>query len=120
MDERQVKHQFPTDHLHLNTISSHKDLKSYVIKGVEIDIKEKSNSVFVSKTSFADKIYIVDNETGKAFQELEFPEFDAIFEIDISNDGNKIVFAGQKNLKSDIYIYDLVTEEITAITDGTA
>ena len=72
---------------------------------------------FVSKTSFADKIYIVDNETGKASQKLEFSEFDAIFEIDVSNDGDKIVFAGQKNLKSDIYIYDLITEEITAITD---
>lgn len=72
---------------------------------------------FVSKTSFADKIYIVDNKTGKASQELEFPEFDAIFEIDISNDGNKIVFAGQKNLKRDIYIYDLNSEKITAITD---
>jgi len=72
---------------------------------------------FVSKTSFADNIYIVDNETGKASQELEFPEFDAIFEIDISNDGNKIVFAGQKDLKRDIYIYDIVSKEITAITD---
>ena len=73
--------------------------------------------VFVSKTSFADKIYIIDYKSGKAVQELAFPEFDAIFEIDISNDGNKIVFAGQKDLKSDIYIYDLNTEKLTVVTD---
>lgn len=71
----------------------------------------------VSKTSFADKLYIVDSETGKTFKEIEFTDFDAIFEIDISNDGKKIVFAGQRDLKSDIYIYDLTSSEITAITN---
>jgi len=71
----------------------------------------------VSKTSFADRLYTVDAETGKNISEIEFDDFDAVFEIDISNDGKKIVFSGQKNLKSDIYIYDLASEEITAITN---
>ncbi|MBT3755663.1 MAG: hypothetical protein HOG24_05235, partial [Candidatus Cloacimonetes bacterium] len=71
----------------------------------------------VSKTSFADKLYIIDVKSGKSSRELEFSEFDAIFEIDVSNDGNRIVFSGQKDLKSDIYIYDLITDEITTITD---
>ncbi|MCF7858986.1 MAG: BamA/TamA family outer membrane protein [Candidatus Cloacimonetes bacterium] len=71
----------------------------------------------VSKTSSGDKIYIIDLETQKAVQEFSFPGFDAIFEIDFSNDGNKIVFTGQQNLKSDIYIFDINTKEITAVTD---
>ncbi|MDP8268653.1 MAG: BamA/TamA family outer membrane protein [Candidatus Tenebribacter davisii] len=75
------------------------------------------NYALVSKTSFGDKIYIIDHKTGKAVSNMEFTEFDAIFEMDISNDGTKIVFSGQKKLKCDIYTYDLITQEIIAITD---
>ena len=72
---------------------------------------------FVAKTSFGDKIYIMNYEKRKITDVFAFPDFDAIFEIDVSKDGKKIVFSGQQALKNDIFIFDLETKKITQITD---
>ncbi len=72
---------------------------------------------FVSKTSTGDKLYIMNLETGKLVYEFSFPGFDALYEIDVSKDGKKIVFAGQKDIKCDIFIFDISSEEIEQITD---
>ncbi len=72
---------------------------------------------FVSKTSFGDKIYVINFETEEIVYTFSFPGFDAIYEIDVSHDGKKIVFAAQKDMKNDIFIYEIETEEITQITD---
>jgi len=73
--------------------------------------------LFVSKTAKGDKIYLADFESGNILDSYEMFQFDAIFEIDVSNDGTKIVFSGQKNLKNDLYIMDLNTQKITQITN---
>jgi hypothetical protein len=78
---------------------------------------EGDRFTFVAKTSFGDRIYIADLDSGKITQEFPFPGFDAVFEVDVSHSGKKIVFTGQKNLKNDIYILDLETEEIQQITN---
>ncbi len=72
---------------------------------------------FVSKTSCCDKLYVMNYVTGKTVYSFDFPEFEAIFEIDVSHDGSRIVFAGQKNNKNDIYIFDINNESITQLTN---
>ena len=72
---------------------------------------------FVAKTSFGDKIYKIDFDTEKVVDSYAFPGFDAVYEIDVSHDGEKIVFSGQKELKNDIYIFTIQTGEITQITN---
>ncbi|MCK4655029.1 MAG: PD40 domain-containing protein, partial [Candidatus Cloacimonetes bacterium] len=72
---------------------------------------------FVSKTSFGDKIYVMNFKTGEIVYTFSFPQFDAIYEIDVSKDGKKITFAGQKDLKNDIYVYEIETGKITQITN---
>ncbi|MBN2461340.1 MAG: PD40 domain-containing protein [Candidatus Cloacimonetes bacterium] len=72
---------------------------------------------FVAKTSFGDRIYLVDYNKGNIIRYFDFFEFDAIYEIDISHDGSKIVFTGQKNLQNDLYIFDMTTEETVTITN---
>jgi Tol biopolymer transport system component len=72
---------------------------------------------FVSKTSTGDKIYVINYLTHKIIYEFSFAEFDAIYEIDISHDGERIAFSGQKNLKNDIYLFEIASEKITSITD---
>ncbi len=72
---------------------------------------------FVSKTSFGDRIYVMNFKSGEIVYTFSFPEFDAIYEIDVSKDGKKIVFAGQKDLKNDIYVYEIETGKITQITN---
>lgn len=72
---------------------------------------------FVAKTSVGDKIYIMDVDEKKVVYEILLKDFNSIFELDISHDGKQIVFCGQKNEQSDIYLYDIATEEITQITN---
>ncbi|MBN1326404.1 MAG: PD40 domain-containing protein [Candidatus Cloacimonetes bacterium] len=71
---------------------------------------------FVSKTATGDKIYVIDYLTEKIIQTYKMPGFDSIYEIDISHDGEKLVFTGQKKLSNDIYIMNLKTGEISQIT----
>jgi len=72
---------------------------------------------FVAQTSFGDKIYTMSLGTGEILDEFSFPDFDAIYEIDVSHDGSKIVFSGQKNLADDIYVFDIESAKISQITD---
>ena len=59
----------------------------------------------------------MDHETYDLVYTIALPGFDAILEIDVSSDGQLIVFSGLKNEQSDIYIYDLVSEKVRQITD---
>ena len=72
---------------------------------------------FVAKTSFGDKIYLMNYEKRKIIDVFSFPDFDAIFEIDVSKDGKKIVLSGQQSLKNDVFVFDIETKEITQITN---
>ncbi|OQY37859.1 MAG: hypothetical protein B6226_04555 [Candidatus Cloacimonetes bacterium 4572_65] len=71
---------------------------------------------FVSKTSHGDRIYFM-NIKGKIKRVLEIPGIDTIFELDVSTDDTKLVFTAVKNLQSDLFVYDLTTDELTQFTD---
>ncbi|MCD4820260.1 MAG: hypothetical protein K8S23_16380 [Candidatus Cloacimonetes bacterium] len=72
---------------------------------------------FVSKTVNGDAIYIMDFKNKKILNKVLLKQFDAIYEIDVSSDGEKLTFAAQKGHKNDIYIFNLNTSEITQLTD---
>ncbi len=72
---------------------------------------------FVAKTAQGDKIYIMDSNDQKITYKISLEGFNSIFELDVSNDGDRIVFCGQTNQQSDIYIYNIATEEIVAVTN---
>ncbi len=72
---------------------------------------------FVAKTPKGDNIYIMSAENGKLLQNYPFPDFDAIFEIDVSNDGTKIVLSAQKKMQNDLYIFNLSDKKLLKITD---
>lgn len=72
---------------------------------------------FVSKTSEGDKIYVMNYQNGSIVYTINLPEFQSIYEIDVSHNNNQIVFCGQKNEQTDIFIYDIQTEEVTQITN---
>lgn len=71
---------------------------------------------FSAKTSFGDKIYIVDVKTRKYLSTIHLDQFDAIYQLDVSHDGTRIVFSGEKDLQDDLYILDIATNRITPIT----
>ncbi len=71
---------------------------------------------FVAKTSKGDRIYFM-NINGKLLKKIEIPGIESIFEIDISENTNKLVFSGATNFQTDLYLYDLETEELKQITD---
>lgn len=71
---------------------------------------------FVSKTSSYDRLYVMDSHSKDIVYTFDFPDFEAIFEIDISHDGSRITFAGQKNNRNDIYIFDIETESVSQLT----
>jgi hypothetical protein len=71
---------------------------------------------FVTKTATGDAISICDVNTGKEIKRIR-PELDAIYEIDVSPDGEKIVFVGLAEGKNDLYIYYLNEGTISRLTD---
>ena len=71
---------------------------------------------FVAKTSKGDRIYFI-NKKGKVLEDIEIKGIKSIFELDISEDAQKIVFSGASDFQTDIYLYDLVTKELKQITD---
>lgn len=71
---------------------------------------------FVAKTAKNDKIYFMDIN-GNLIDQISFPDIESIFEIDISNQADKIVFSAATNFQTDLYIYDLTSKELKKITD---
>lgn len=71
---------------------------------------------FAAKTSTNDKIYFM-NKKGKVQKSLDFDQIDSIFELDISQDGKKIVFSGATNFQTNLFLYDLEADSLFQITD---
>ncbi|MCD4651406.1 MAG: BamA/TamA family outer membrane protein, partial [Candidatus Cloacimonetes bacterium] len=63
------------------------------------------------------KLYIMDEQKKKILNRYSFDDLDAIFEIDVSHDGKKIVFSAQQNMQSDLYIFELESETRQQITN---
>jgi len=94
--------KFEEFHFHKNNLSWFPNSKKFAL---------------VSKTATGDKIYVIDFQTGKIIEQFNFPNLDAIYEIDVSHDGEKIVFCGQKNFQTDIYVFEMKSSKITQITN---
>jgi hypothetical protein len=76
-----------------------------------------SRFAFSAKTSYGDKIYIVEASSGKYLDEILLPGFDAIYELDVSHDGSRIVFSGEQHMQNDLYILTLADRSVTPLTD---
>ncbi len=73
--------------------------------------------VFGAKTSLGDRIHILNVDSGKIEETIRIDELDAIFEMDLSPDGRYLALSAQKGLKTDIFVYDLNTRELTQLTN---
>ena len=62
-----------------------------------------------------DVIYLIDAVRGKIVRELRLP-FRSVKDPSLSADGTRIVFIGQTNIASDVYMYDLAKNILTRIT----
>jgi Tol biopolymer transport system component len=71
---------------------------------------------FVTRTSNGDVISICSAKNGKELKRLKL-DFDAIYELDASPKGDKIVFVGQKDAQNDLYVYHLKEKSISRLTD---
>lgn len=72
---------------------------------------------FSAKTAVGDRIHILDVDAQKIVQTLELEDFEALYELDVAPDGSSIVFAGQKDMRCDLYLYNLATGELNQLTD---
>ena len=72
---------------------------------------------FSAKTATGDKIQILNVNTKKIVQTISIPELQAIYEADVSPDGLFLVLAGQKNMQSDLYLYEIETGNLTQLTN---
>ncbi len=72
---------------------------------------------FVSKTSVGDRINIFDVDNGRLKESIGFDHLDGIYEIDVSPCGRYIAMSAQRSMQSDIYLLDLVTRELTQLTN---
>jgi len=68
-----------------------------------------------TKAGEQDAIMFVDVETG-ATEKLSFA-LDGIFSVDWSPDGDRLVFIGNQDYRSDVYVYHLKTGELINLTN---
>lgn len=61
-------------------------------------------------------IYLLDSSSGR-IRERIFPNLDGIQGPAFSPDGSKLAFVGFHGGQSDLYVYDLQSKELTALTD---
>jgi Tol biopolymer transport system component len=71
---------------------------------------------FVAKAGKQDAIYLVDSESGRVRKKIT-TDLNGLMSPDFSPDGRRIVFSGIAGGISDLYIYDLASEETVRITD---
>ncbi len=78
---------------------------------------DNKHFAYVSKTSFGDKIYIADYQKAEIVEQVNIPQVKAIYEMDISPNGELCVFSGQKDMQSDLFLYDFKTQALTQLTN---
>lgn len=71
---------------------------------------------FSAKTAGGDRIQILDVDRKKIVQTINIDELSAIYEVDVSPDGRQLAISGQQGMKTDIFLYDLETQQLTALT----
>ena len=78
---------------------------------------DEQRFALVAKSTFGDKLYIRNIETGRMEQEYEFPTLDNVYEFDYSPANGKFVLSGQKEMATDLYIFDPSSGTLDQITD---
>lgn len=71
---------------------------------------------FVAKSATGDQIHILDIDTQKISRSIQIAGLRSIYEIDVSPDGRRIALSAQKGMQTDIFIYELDTGNLQAIT----
>ncbi len=72
---------------------------------------------FAAKTANGDRIHVLDVEREKIVETLEPPDFDAIYELDVAPDGSSVVFAGQRGMQCDLFLYGVSDGKLRQLTD---
>ena len=72
---------------------------------------------FGAKNSVGDVIHILDTHTEKIVSSISIPELRGIYELDVSPDGTRILISGQKDMQSDIFVYDIASKTLERLTD---
>ncbi len=78
---------------------------------------DNNRFAFVAKTSFNDVIYVYNIDKDEIESSYPCSDLDAVYEIDVSHDNKSIVLAGQKDMKTDLYILDLENKSFTRIME---
>jgi hypothetical protein len=71
---------------------------------------------FFAKSTDSDAVYIYEAETGKRVKSRKF-DLDGIYYPEWSKNGDNICFTGIKDGFSDIYLYDIKSDETRKLTD---
>jgi Tol biopolymer transport system component len=71
---------------------------------------------FVAEATGGDRIYVMNADTASSSIPTPIPELDNIYEIDVSHDGARIAFSGQKRMATDLYVFSIASGELTQLT----
>ncbi len=97
------------------TTSKHEEF--YFFRSSLAWFPDNKTIAFVSKTPRDDTIYFFDVDTAKITGTVVLPEVESIYEIDVSADGKYMALSAQSNMQTDIYLYDIETQELRKLTD---
>ncbi len=89
----------------------------YYFRATPAWFNDSRRIAFPAKSSSGDVIHILDTEKGRITRSIHIPQLKAIFELDVSPDGKKILLSGQADMQSDLWEYDLQTESLRQLTD---
>ena len=78
---------------------------------------DSKNIVFAAKASRSDVLHIVEVRKSKIRRTLRFDQLDGVFSPSWSPNGDDIAFVGMINGRSDLYNYNLKTDELTHLTN---
>jgi len=71
---------------------------------------------FIAKKGGKDEVRIVNAANGKALRSIRTP-LSSINGLDWSKDGNRLTFIGMSYGQTDLYLYDLASDELTILVD---
>ncbi len=71
---------------------------------------------FAASSNKGDVIHIGSVNDKKIINTYTFNDFDAIYELSVSPDGENITFCGQRRMNTDIFVYNFVTDSLVNVT----
>lgn len=89
----------------------------YYFRATPAWFPDNRSVAFPAKSSSGDVIHILDTDKGRITRSIHIPRLKAIYELDVSPDGKKIVLSGLEDMRSDLYEYTIATGELRALTN---